>query len=178
MKFLIALSLVWSMAMKKDEISKQPWFQTVKGAQRDLIKAVGGIDRAAMLLDRSVGQIGRYNNWNYPDLLSQWEVVVLEADLGRPIVSRAMAVLTGASVLDPSSETRGLDCLHSGSAKLMAEHAEFMVVYSDAARDGQFTDREILDMLPKAEDIRRAAEHFVAKAYRILSKAVAKGGDE
>lgn len=164
--------------MKKEEFPNQPWFRPIKGAQRDLIRDVGGLERAALLLGRSVGQVGRYNNWHDPDLMAQWEIIVLEADLGKPVVSRSMAVLTGASVLDPSSETRGRDCLHSGSAKLMAEHAEFMAVYSDAARDGQFSDREILEMLPKAEDIRRAAENFVAKAYRILGKAISKGGDE
>lgn len=164
--------------MKKEEYPNQPWFRPIKGAQRDLVKAVGGIDRTAQLLGRSVGQVGRYNNWHDPDLMAQWEIIVLESDLGRPVVSRTMAVLVGASVLDPSGETRGRQCLHSGSATLMAEHAEFMAVYSDAARDGQFSDREILDMLPKAEDIRRAAESFVAKAYHILGKAISKGGSK
>jgi hypothetical protein len=166
------------MAMKKDEISKQPWFQTVKGAQRDLIKAVGGIDRAAVLLGRSAGQIGRCNNWNDPDLLAQWEIIVLEADLGRPVASRVIAMLTGASVLDPSGEVRGRDCLHAGSAKLMAEHAEFFIAFSEAASDGRFSDREMLELLPKVQDVSRSAVSLERKIHRKLAKAVAKGGDE
>ena len=164
--------------MKKEEYQNQPWFRPVKGAQRDLIKAVGGMDRAALLLGRSVGQVGRYNNWHDPDLMAQWEIIVLETDLGRPVVSRTMAVLTGASVLDPTGEARGRDCLHSGSAKLMAEHAEFFAAYSEAASDGQFSDREMLEMLPKAEDVRRSADSLVAKIHRMLAKAISKGGDE
>lgn len=164
--------------MKKEQYHQQPWFRPIKGAQRDLIEAVGGIDRAALLLGRSTAQVGRFNAWNDPDLMSQWEIIVLEADLGRPVVSRTMAVLTGASVLDPAGEARGRDCLYSGSAKLMAEHAEFFAVYSEAASDGHFSDREMLEMLPKAEDVRRSADSLVQKIHRRLAKALSNGGDE
>lgn len=164
--------------MKKDEYANQPWFRPIKGAQRDLIRDVGGLDRAALLLGRSVGQVGRYNNWHDPDLMSQWEIIVLESDLGRPVVSRTMAVLTGASVLDPAGEARGRDCLHSGSAKLMGQYAEFMAVYSEAASDGQFSDREILEILPEAEDVRRSADAFVQKLHRRLAKSAPNGVDE
>jgi hypothetical protein len=177
-KILIALSLVWSIAMKKEEWQSQPWFKPVKGAQRDLIEEVGGLARAAKLLGRSAQHVGRYNNWNDPDLMTHWEIIVLEADLGRPIVSRAMAMMTGASVLDPSSETRGRDCLHAGSAKLMAEHAEFFIAFSEAASDGHFSDREMLELLPKVQDVSRSAVSLERKIHRKLAKAVAKGGDE
>ena len=71
--------------------------------------------------------------------------------------------------------------LYEGAPTLsiaMAEHAEFFAVYSEAASDGHFSDREMLEMLPKAEDVRRSADNLVQKIHRRLAKALSKGGDE
>lgn len=143
--------------MKKEEFKNQPWFPAIKGSQRDLIREAGGIDRVSLFLKCSTGVVGNWNNWELPDLMPQWAMIALEADLGRAILSGAYARLTGATVLDPVGPTNKVRTLMCETAFLMHEVSEFISAHSEAFEDGEYSLVELRDLRAKTVDIETQA---------------------
>src|SRR6185312_16646205 len=63
------------------------WFYRLKAAQRDLIKMVGGIERAAEITSISKSHVGRWNNATDPDLMPINAALLLEAECGVPLIT-------------------------------------------------------------------------------------------
>lgn len=80
------------------------WFHRIKAAQRDLIRLVGGIDRAAEISSVSPSHIGRMNNPRDTDLMPISVVYALESECGVPVVTSAMAELNGRRLTDPEND--------------------------------------------------------------------------
>ncbi len=154
--------------MKKDEFRRHPAFPAIKGAQRDLIRDIGGIDRAARLLGKSPSLVGNWNNLDTPDLMGVSDIAVLECELGRPVVSRAQAAATGATTIDPVGVfVRG--CLPTAATAVMAGCSSFMGEWARAAEDGEYTPNELYAIRPKIRDVERAARETGGLIDRMIS---------
>lgn len=162
--------------MSGDTFFRTAEFYTVKGAQRDLIRLAGGIDRAALVTGLSTSRIGSFNNRETPDIMPIHIVAKLEADVRQPVVSRALVLLAGGEVVVPTTNDRGESSLVAASAEMMSSSAEVMTEnaelygdYAKAAADGDFSPAELWQMRPKAEDALRAADHARGAAVHFLS---------
>ncbi|ACM36400.1 MULTISPECIES: hypothetical protein [Rhizobium/Agrobacterium group] len=80
------------------------WFHRIKAAQRDLIRLVGGIERASEISSVSPSHIGRMNNPRDTDLMPISVVYALESECGLPLVTSAMAELSGRRLTDPEGD--------------------------------------------------------------------------
>lgn len=80
------------------------WFHRIKAAQRDLIRLAGGIDRASEISSVSPSHIGRMNNPRDTDLMPISVVYALESECGLPLVTSAMAELSGRRLTDPEGD--------------------------------------------------------------------------
>lgn len=87
------------------------WFHRIKAAQRDLIRLVGGIERAAEISSISKSHIGRMNNATDPELMPLHAVYALESECGVPVVTSAMAELNGRRLADPENERAAEQCV-------------------------------------------------------------------
>lgn len=138
--------------MKKEEFMNQPWFPRIKGTTRDLIAAAGGIDRVSLFLGCGKTVVGNWNNWEVPDLMPQWAMIALEADLGRSILSTAYANLSGAPA-DASVVSARLPTLTAETATLMQRLSEFLSSHSAALADGEYSIPELRELREKAADV-------------------------
>lgn len=161
--------------MKKEEILTQTWFPAIKGANRDLIKAAGGIDRVALLLGCSTALVGNWNNWAMADLMPTWAMVTLEADLGRSILSRAYAVLAGATVSEAVAPAPRGACLNTESAAMMTELAEYLGLLALVSADGKHTPAELMELLPYAIDLRDQVKKVITTIYATLGPEASVG---
>lgn len=135
--------------MKKEDILKQPWFRAVKAANRDLIREAGGIERVAVFLGVSPALVGNYNNWNLADLMPPPEMIALEQDLGRPVLSRAYAALSGGVVTDPDPGAVGGRCVMAEASGVMSEFSEFFGSYSRKVADGEIDEADKQALRPR-----------------------------
>ncbi|MDM9619098.1 hypothetical protein [Rhizobium sp. S96] len=141
-------------------MSSEAWFHRVKAAQRDLIKIVGGIDRAAEISSVSASHIGRMNNARDTDLMPLSVVYALESECGLPVVTQAMAELSGRRLSDPDAEHKAnVDVLTSYS-ELMQKAASLMAAGATAMADGVVTPAEAHSMDREAASIERGISRF------------------
>ncbi len=159
--------------MKKEDIKKQPWFFAVKGAQRDLIKRAGGIQRTADVLEVSQSLVGTWFNREDAALMPLWAVMVLETDVERAVVSRAAAANVGADVASVGSGLAVGGCLDTAKAGLMVELSHLTMAFVDADADGARTPAEIQSIRCEFVDVLGMAEKGIAACDSALARAAA-----
>lgn len=153
---------------------RDTWSNRMKAAQRDLIKACGGIERSAEVAEQSTAQIGRCNNSETDDLLSARTKAKLEADCGYPWVTRAELQLLGFDIVR-SVEARGdrAGDVHSATSRVVAEASDVMRAYSDALRDGTISPADIAILQKELGELAHAVEE--ARMAGAASIAVQRG---
>lgn len=149
------------------------WFHRIKSAQRDLIKLVGGIERAAEISSISKSHIGRMNNAADPELMPLSAVHALEDDCGVPVVTSAMAELSGRRLSDPDLDRQADICVQQAKAALIAKVGELMSSSAAASSDGFFSVAESRQM----DRISSEIEHATAKFRQALAVVAARGGE-
>ncbi|MBB4103036.1 hypothetical protein [Allorhizobium borbori] len=159
--------------MKKEDIKKQPWFFAVKGAQRDLIKRAGGIQRTAMVLEVSPSLVGTWFNLEDGALMPLWAVMVLETDVERAVVSRAAAANIGADMVSGEGGLLVGGCLDTAKAGLMVELSHLTMAFVDADADGTRTPAELQSIRREFVDVKDMAEKGIAACDGALAKAAA-----
>lgn len=119
----------------------------VKAAIRRLIHKLGGVESAALVPGVSFGK-SAISNWQNPDQPS-WPplnvVAIWEADIGEPIVTRAMMGLAGEAPhvpVDPRTRFAGA----------MAEVGALAQSVIDAMSDGVISETERRTICKEAED--------------------------
>ncbi len=153
-------------------MSSEAWFHRVKAAQRDLIKLVGGIERASDVSSVSPSHIGRMNNARDTDLMPLSVVWALENDCGVPIVTQAMAELSGRRLSDPDADHKAnIDVLTSYS-EVMQRASALMGTAALAIADGNITPAESASMDREAASLERG----LADLRRALAIVKANGG--
>lgn len=114
----------------------------IKAAQRDLIAAAGGIERVAAMVGYSKSQVGRWNHGDSPDLMPLDAVWMLEGETDMPLVTGALAELSGRRLSDPNeAEARAADIMRS-HARLSAKMGEALSAMAEALADGRITPAE------------------------------------
>lgn len=118
----------------------------IKAATRDLVKACGGIVRAAELCRVSKTEMGRYQVPTDPDIIPLHHALVLETECDLPVITTVMADIHGRRLSDPQA-VEAAGCIFARNAELMRRTAELMGSAATAAADGSCTasEAEILD---------------------------------
>jgi hypothetical protein len=153
---------------------RDTWSNRMKAAQRDLIKACGGIERSAEVAEQSTAQIGRCNNAETDDLLSARAKAKLEADCGYPWVTRVELQMLGFEIhqnVGVSADRAG--DVHSTTSRVVAEASDVMRAYSVALADGKITPADIAILQKELGELAHAVEE--ARMAGAASIAVHKG---
>lgn len=138
---------------------RDTWFNRMKAAQRDLIKACGGIERSAEIAEISAAQIGRCNNTETDDLLSARAKAKLEADCGYPWVTRAELQLLGFDIHKTAAiNSDQVADVHSTTSRVVAEASDVMRAYSLALADGKITLADIAMLQKELGELALAVE--------------------
>lgn len=114
----------------------------MKAAQRDMIAAAGGIERAAKIVGYSKTEVGRWNNAECPDLMGLASLWVLEAETGRPLMTAALAELSGHRLSDPKEASEAEADIMRGYAELCRKAGDMMATMAAALADGKITPAE------------------------------------
>ena len=78
----------------------QGQFYRLKAAFRDLVEKAGGLERAAERTGYGKSSLQRWASPDHPDVMPLTAVLLLEGDTGSPLVTRAMAVLQGHTLVN------------------------------------------------------------------------------
>jgi hypothetical protein len=157
-------------------MSSDAWFHRVKAAQRDLIKLVGGIARAAEISSISESHIGRMNNARDTDLMPLSVVYALETDCGVPVVTQAMAELSGRRLSDPDAEHKANVNVLTSYSELMHKAAALMATGATAMADGIVTPSEAHSMDRDAASFERGISQFRQALAVIKATGSARAG--
>jgi hypothetical protein len=157
-------------------MSSDAWFHRVKAAQRDLIKIVGGIDRAAEISSVSASHIGRMNNARDTDLMPLSVVYALESDCGVPVVTQAMAELSGRRLTDPDAEHKANINVLTSYSDVMQKAATLMATAATAMADGIVTQAEAHSMDRDAASFERTIPQFRQALAVIKATGAVKAG--
>ena len=132
----------------------------LKGALRDLVAAVGGVDRAAILAGISSTQMSRMQLVSEPDMMPTLRIARLEADCGLALVSGALAGLAGWRVERGPAVADEPVAIMARQADVVTEMARLTQQAAEAFADGRLTPAE-------AGDLDRIAGEAMARLDRL-----------
>lgn len=144
----------------------------LKAAQRDLIAACGGIERAAEICAYGKSTVGRWNNQDSAELMPLDAVDALEAECGRAEVTLALAGLRGLRLSGEPAVSGANDCLMTRHAETVTRAAELMGEGAAAFSDARVTPAEAARMDRAASALAAAVEDY----RKALATARAEGG--
>lgn len=143
----------------------------LKAAQRDLIAAAGGIERAAGVCSYGKSTVGRWANAESPELMPLEAIFALEEETGRHDVSAAIAAARGRRFAETETVAANGSVM-SAHAEAVVRMGELMSEGALAFADGQITPAESAQIdraLAKVNDA-------VAEYRKILAGGRAAGG--
>jgi hypothetical protein len=143
----------------------------LKAAQRDLIAAAGGIERAAAVCSYGKSTVGRWANGESPELMPLEAMFALEEETGRTDLSAAIAAGRGKRFAETETVSAN-GCVMSAHAEAVVRMGELMTEGALAFADGQITPAESAQIdraLAKVNDA-------VAEYRKILAGGRASGG--
>lgn len=148
------------------------WFHRIKAAQRDLIRLVGGIERAADISSISKSHIGRMNNATDPELMPLHAVYALESECGVPVVTSAMAELNGRRLAEPESARAAEQCVVVAYSDMVRKAGDLISGGAVAISDMMVTPAEATKMDRDAAEL----EAGLAALRKALAGVKANGG--
>lgn len=158
------------------------WRLRIVAATRDLITECGGAERSAELLGVHPGSVYRYQQDK--DLIPLLSAMVLEADCGRPYVTKVMADYSGHELTRSGEDDGGkridIDARHTA---VMREFADVTHAVADARADGRFSatdaeriDREAADLARAVDELRDECAEIKAAGASNVSRLPKQGG--
>ncbi|WP_274426775.1 phage regulatory CII family protein [Chelativorans sp. YIM 93263] len=153
----------------------------IKAAQRDLIAAAGGIERVAEIVGYGKSTVGRWNHGDSPDLMPLDAVWMLEAETSSPLVTSALAELSGRRLTDLQRENETAADIMRGYADLCTKAGELMATMANALADGRVTPAEATAYdrrLAELSDLIAACRKQAASVRGEGGFAVVNGGAE
>ncbi|MBN7764026.1 hypothetical protein JF546_17085 [Nitratireductor aquimarinus] len=151
----------------------------IKAAQRDMISAAGGIERVAEIVGYSKSTVGRWNNGDSPDLMPLDALISLESETGMPVMTTALAELSGRRLSDPKEVADAEADIMRGYAGLCSKAGEMMAMMAEAMSDGKITPAEATAYdrrLSELEDILSACRRQAASVRGAGGFSVVSGG--
>jgi hypothetical protein len=155
----------------------EAWFHRIKAATRDLVKACGGIERAAEIAFAGKSTVGRWQHAGEEDIIPLPAALALEADCDRPFVTRVMADLNGRGLTDPEASSAAAGCLLSGHNALMGEFAALTTEVAAATADGHVSPAEAEMADRAAAALERKLADFRATCAAKKSGPTSAAGD-
>lgn len=148
----------------------------IKAAQNQLIAACGGLDAVAVgeeaIINAGRSTVGRWSDIGDPTLMPLLAVIKLEAHCGQPLVTAALAEISGRRLADPDAETVSQGSVMARHADAIIHAGELMAAGAAAFADGKVSPNE-------ATTIDRAAaqlERGLAEYRKALAGIRAAGG--
>lgn len=114
----------------------------LKGAQTDLIAAVGGIERAARISSMATSTVGRWNSPNETALMPLTAVIALEKAARFPWVSRVLAGENGWTIAERDPVEGSIASICEKSLLANRSAADLAIAIAQAAGDGNVTATE------------------------------------
>ncbi|MCM2292273.1 hypothetical protein NAC44_08025 [Allorhizobium sp. BGMRC 0089] len=149
------------------------WFHRIKAAQRDLIRMVGGIERAAEISSVSKSHVGRMNNATDPELMPISVVFALESECGVPLVTSAMAELNGRRLADPDAE-------RAADWNVLASYTDVVRKAADLTSGGAMAIADMVVTPAEAHKMDRDAAELqrgIGQLRQALAAVIARGGE-
>lgn len=143
----------------------------LKAAQRDLIAAAGGIERAAGVCSYGKSTVGRWANAESPELMPLEAIFALEEETGRYDMSAAIASARGRRFADTAAEIANGSVM-SAHAEAVVRMGELMTEGALAFADGQITPAETAQIDKALAKVLDAVSDY----RKILAGGRASGG--
>ncbi|WP_309086433.1 phage regulatory CII family protein [Chelativorans sp.] len=137
----------------------------IKAAQRDLIAAAGGIERAAEIASYGKSTVGRWFNADSPEIMPVDAALRLEEETGRYDFLTALAAVRGRKLADGEGKGAETGDIMARFSDVMRQVGELSQSAAVAFADGKITPTEATAMIDKpasllieaANELRRAA---------------------
>lgn len=145
----------------------------LKAKQRDLIAAVGGIERAAAVCNYGKSTVGRWAHGDSPDLMPLDAIFALEEECGRFDMSEAIAAARGRRLAGSDIADQVVNaCIMTRHAEVMVQVGELAASAAMAFSDGKLTPAEAVEIDRAAGKLERA----VAEVRKATAAARGEGG--
>lgn len=150
-------------------------YAALKAATRQLINAAGGAVAAAAVTRGGHQNIGRYGSAQPDDgerFMPADVIADLESECGQPVMTRALAKLSGHLLVPEPRVVRSGTALGSVTAKALKETSDVFVALGEGLGDGRLCAAD-------AARIEAEIEEAVVKllALRLQVQADAEGGE-
>ena len=137
----------------------------LKAAQRDLIAAAGGIERAAEICSYGKSTVGRWSNIDSAELMPIDAVKALEEETGRFDFLEAYAAVRGRRIADRAGDAVSASDIVARFAEVMNQVIGLSSAASTAFADGKVTpteatanfDRPAAQLMEALAELRKAA---------------------
>jgi hypothetical protein len=145
----------------------------IKSAQNQLIAAAGGLDEVADTFNYGRSTVGRWADVNDPTLMPLAAVIALEAHCGVPLVTKALAEVSGRRLSDPDQGAADSGNVLSRHAEAIVAAGELMSAGALAFADGKVTPAEAVAIDRAAAQL----EGGIAALRKALAATRAAGGE-
>lgn len=113
----------------------------LKRGTRLLAKACGGNEAAGSVVSRSGETVRRWGDPEFPDTIPLYAAMLLEAECGKPILTRLLAELSGHALKPVEGEPAGA-CIDTAHADMLQGVTDLTREVIAAKRDGIITPNE------------------------------------
>lgn len=138
-------------------------------AFRDLTEAVGGANRAAKITGLSPGMISKYCHPHHNEMARSDVIAIMEADCGDPIVTRALAELSGWTIVQAMSVAPA-DALVSNFSEVAKDSGAALSTVGQGMADGRFDAKDAKAALPAMRELVESATNM-AEQLETLSES-------
>ena len=118
------------------------WFFRIKAATRDAIVRAGGVVRAGEITLASKTEASRWQSVTDEAIIPIPAALALEAEIGMPVITEAMADLQGRRLSDDVAAASEASCLIRDNAEVLRQTAELATAMALALADGKITPAE------------------------------------
>lgn len=125
-------------------------------AFRDLVDACGGANRAAKLTGLSVGMISKYCHPHHNEMARSDVIAILEQDCGDPVVTRALAELSGWTIVQAMSVAPA-DALIQNFSEVAKDSGAALSSVGQGMADGRFDAKDAKAALPAMRELVESA---------------------
>jgi hypothetical protein len=149
-----------------------PREKRIHAALRELIAEAGGCGEAAKPLNLKKAQLGRMHVDPPEAYLNVFQLSKLEAFVGKPIVTQAMAAMLGFDIAPQDQPAAKDNCVHASISGVMGEATQLAKTYAELVADGiSPTDASLIEN--ELRDAARAVEHARQACAAIRAKRTA-----
>jgi hypothetical protein len=149
-----------------------PREKRIHAALRELIAEAGGCGEAAGAIGLKKAQLGRMHVDPPEAFMNVFQLSKLEAFVGKPIVTQAMAAMLGFDIAPQEQVAGKALCVHASISGVMGEATQLAKTYAELVADGiSPTDATLIEN--ELRDAARAVEHARQACAAIRAKRIA-----